>query len=63
MDLTDEEKEVLDALYLVWRRFLALPAQHSDDGAEFTHHIHALLAKITVRPVRRANKNNIGVWF
>lgn len=62
MDLTDEEKEVLDALYLVWRRFLALPAQHSDDGAEFTHHIHALQAKIAMRPVRRDDKSS-GVWF
>lgn len=62
MAFTDEEKELLEALYQVWRRFTSLPPQHGDDSAEFLHHIHALQAKIAMRPVRRDDKSS-GVWF
>lgn len=53
MELTDQERAVLDLLAAAWNAYLALSKAHPDQDAEFRHSIHALQHQIMARPTRR----------
>jgi hypothetical protein len=52
--LTDDEGEVMDALFDAFSSYIALPIQHEDEPAEFRYHIHMLQGLLACRIARRS---------
>lgn len=51
--LTDQEKEIVEGLGLVWNAFLQLPREHPMDRGEFCKAIHDAQRQILMRSGRR----------
>lgn len=51
--LTDMEKQAVRKVTEAWNAFAALPVEHNDDTAEVRALVHAINAKILMRPGRR----------
>ena len=55
LNLTEEEKEVLDHLKNAWNAFMNLDNKHPSDNSEFQRAIHLAQQKIGMRIARRAD--------
>lgn len=51
--LTNMEMLAVRKVSEAWNAYLALPVEHDDDLADVRFHIHAINAKILMRPGRR----------
>lgn len=51
--LTDNEGEVMDALVIVWNKFVGLERQHPDELEMFSEGIHKCQNLLAVRIARR----------
>lgn len=57
MQLTDEEREILEMTAILWNRIKALPVLHVADIAESARDFHDIQNRIAARPVIRASLN------
>lgn len=57
MELTKQEKRVLEHLVDAWNDYLKLDVQHNDEVGEFRHGIHSLQAMLALRTLVREYKD------